>query len=85
MHVFALNGFEITEGPDNSLQLSAVPFSKNTTFDRTDVQELVQILTHSGVPPSQREASSATQRLALNVHGKLPRPSRCARFWLSSL
>jgi len=41
--VFQANGFDFDEGPQG-LQLTAVPFSKNTTFGVEDVQELCTML-----------------------------------------
>ena len=39
--LFEANGFDFAEGPSGHLRLSAVPFSKNTTFGVHDVLELV--------------------------------------------
>ena len=42
MDVFRRSGFDFTESPSTSaLALSAVPFSRNTTFGAADVAELV--------------------------------------------
>ena len=76
--IFAQNGFEFKEGPDGSLLLSGVPYSKNMTFDKADVQELAQLL-HEGstpVPISKQAQNDAIQRVPVNVSDKLVRPSR---------
>jgi len=55
--VFRANGFDFEEAPvrddqgGSRLRLTAVPVSKNTTFDATDVHELVSLL--EGQAPAQ--------------------------------
>ena len=48
METFKANGFEIDElgrsGDPGRLRLTAVPFSKGTTFDASDVHEMVSLL-----------------------------------------
>ena len=60
--VLQANGFDVREGQRGGALLTAVPFSKDTTFDASDLQELVQLLTQDG---------------SAGVDGtRLPRPSR---------
>ncbi len=74
MHVFTQNGFEFRDAEGGELLLSGVPYSKNTAFGKADVQELAQLLMegHSTVQNSMK----STQRTAVNVSEKLPRPTR---------
>ena len=59
VETFRANGFEFGEsahfsGSGSRLCLTAVPFSKNTTFGAADVQELLALLDGSAAPtPSQ--------------------------------
>ena len=74
MHVFTQNGFEFKDAEEGELLLSGVPYSKNTAFGKADVQELAQLLMegHGSVQKDPR----STQRSAVNVSEKLPRPTR---------
>ncbi|KAK9789027.1 hypothetical protein WJX73_005134 [Symbiochloris irregularis] len=58
MELMRQNGFDIADGEDGALCLTAVPFSRNTTFGASDVQELAQLLLEGGNP--SRPASSLT-------------------------
>lgn len=68
--VFVKNGFDIQEQANGQLALAAVPFSKNITFGRDDVLELVGMLSghgdHQGAMSLNAFPSAAT----------LHRPSR---------
>ena len=77
LHVFTQNGFEFRDAEgDGELLLSGVPYSKNTAFGKADVQELAQLLME-GHGSVQKDTKS-TQRTAINVSEKLPRPTRQA-------
>lgn len=75
MHVFTQNGFEFKEAEGGELLLSGVPYSKNTSFGKADVQELAQLLMedHGTV---QKDIAQGSQRASVNVSEKLPRPTR---------
>lgn len=73
MHIFTQNGFEFKDS-DGELMLSGVPYSKNTAFGRADVQELAQLLL-DGHGIVQKEVKGS-QRAAVGVSEKLPRPTR---------
>lgn len=70
LDVFAQNGFDIQELDNGQLALAALPFSKNVTFGKDDVLELVEMLSghgdHRGAMSKQAFPSAAT----------LHRPSR---------
>lgn len=70
LDVFAQNGFDIQELDNGQLALAALPFSKNVTFGKDDVLELVDMLSghgdHRGAMSKQAFPSAAT----------LHRPSR---------
>jgi len=68
--VFVKNGFDIQEQANGQLALAAVPFSKNTTFGRDDVLELVGML--SGHGDHQGAMSLSAFPSAATLH----RPSR---------
>ena len=46
-----LNGFEITDEEGGGITLTAVPFSRNTTFGAADVLELVALLNNGDAAP----------------------------------
>ena len=71
LDVFAQNGFDIQEQANGQLALAAVPFSKNTTFSRDDVLELIGIL--GGHGDHQGQMSMSAFPSAATMH----RPSRC--------
>ena len=73
--VFHQNGFDFVEGPDSNLLLAGVPFSKNMTFDKADVQELAHLL-HDGAAAPATQAVPASQRGPVNVSDRIPRPTR---------
>lgn len=79
MHVFTQNGFEFKDSDEGELLLSGVPYSRNTAFGKADVQELAQLLME-GHGVLQKDAAKSSQRSAVNVSEKLPRPTR----WPSS-
>lgn len=57
MDVFRRNGFDFAEDPESgALLLSAVPFSRNTTFGVEDVSELVGRLRAGERPAELRPA-----------------------------
>ena len=68
--VFVKNGFDIQEQANGQLALAAVPFSKNITFGRDDVLELVGML--SGHGDHQGAMSLSAFPSAATLH----RPSR---------
>ncbi len=68
--VFVSNGFDIQEQANGQLALAAVPFSKNITFGRDDVLELVGML--SGHGDHQGAMSLSAFPSAATLH----RPSR---------
>ncbi|DBA95699.1 hypothetical protein WJX82_003265 [Trebouxia sp. C0006] len=68
--VFVKNGFDIQEQANGQLALAAVPFSKNITFGRDDVLELVGLL--SGHGDHQGAMSLSAFPSAATLH----RPSR---------
>jgi len=70
MDVFAQNGYDIQEQANGQLALAAVPFSKNITFGRDDVLELVGTL--SGHGDHQGTMSMTAFPSAATLH----RPSR---------
>ena len=75
MHVFTQNGFEFKDSEDGELLLSGVPYSRNTSFGRADVQELAQLLLE-GHGTVQKDAARDSQRASVGVSNKLPRPTR---------
>lgn len=70
LNVFAQNGFDIHEQANGQLALAAVPFSKNITFGRDDVLELIGLL--SGYGSHQGAMSLSVFPSAATLH----RPSR---------
>ena len=74
LHVFAQNGFDIREVGNGQLALAAVPFSKNVTFSKDDVLELVGLLSNDGGGMN----SQAMFSLGSNTPSGLPlhRPSK---------
>lgn len=70
LDVFAQNGFDIQQQANGQLALAAVPFSKNTTFGRDDVLELIGIL--GGHGDHQGQMSMSAFPSAATMH----RPSR---------
>ena len=74
LHVFAQNGFDIREMGNGQLSLAAVPFSKNVTFSKDDVLELVGLLSNDGGGMK----SQAMFTLGSNTPSALPwhRPSK---------
>lgn len=74
LHVFAQNGFDVREQGNGQLSLAAVPFSRNTTFGKDDVLELVGLLSNDGTGMN----SQAIHMLGRNTPSALPlqRPSR---------
>ena len=68
--VFAQNGFDIREQDNGQLALAAVPFSKNITFGRDDVLELVGMLSGHG------DHQGAMSMTAFPSAATLHRPSR---------
>ena len=79
MHIFTQNGFEFKDSGQGDLMLSGVPYSKNQTFGKADVQELAQLLMdgHGAAPDeASNPASGASQRTAVNVSDRIPRPTR---------
>ena len=85
-HVFSANGFDFKQLEDGQVQLTAVPFSKETVFGPQDVHELLHLLSHGQgnafkmqtqqtVTPSQPFVPS---QAASMPSAKIVRPSRCA-------
>ena len=85
-HVFSANGFDFKQLEDGQVQLTAVPFSKETVFGPEDVHELLHLLSHGQgnafkmqtqqtVTPSQPFVPS---QAASMPSAKIVRPSRCA-------
>ena len=74
LHVFAQNGFDVREQGNGQLSLAAVPFSRNTTFGKDDVLELVGLLSNDCTGMN----SQAMYMLGSNTPSALPlqRPSR---------
>ena len=67
-----LNGFEITDA-EGGATLTAVPFSRNTTFGAADVLELVALLNTGDAAPLTMGRSASD--LAPDT---IVRPSKCA-------
>lgn len=79
MHIFTQNGFEFKDSESGELLLSGVPYSRNQTFGRADVQELAQLLmdSHSTEQKKTVESTADTsQRASVNVSDRIPRPTR---------
>ena len=72
LEVFRTNGFDFADDDGGRLQLTGVPFSRNTTFGAADVRELVALLDAGGAAPlALGSAPAAAQQ------GAVVRPSRC--------
>ncbi|KAL0023381.1 hypothetical protein WJX79_000253 [Trebouxia sp. C0005] len=73
--VFVKNGFDIQEQANGQLALAAVPFSKNITFGRDDVLELVGMLSghgdHQGAMSLSAFPSAATLHRPTRVRAML--------------
>ena len=70
LDVFAQNGFDIQELHNGQLALAALPFSKNVTFGKDDVLELIDMLSGHG------DHRSAMSKQAFPSAATLHRPSR---------
>lgn len=70
LDVFAQNGFGIQELDNGQLALNAVPFSKNVTFGKDDVLELIDMLNGHG------DHGGAMSKAAFSSAATLHRPSR---------
>ena len=71
--VFRANGFEIITGDDGAALLTAVPFSRNTTFGAADVLELVSLLNDGDAAPLPMSRSASD-----SAADTIIRPSKCA-------
>ena len=71
--VFRANGFEIIAGDDGAALLTAVPFSRNTTFSAADVLELVSLLNDGDAAPLPMSRSASD-----SASDTIVRPSKCA-------
>ena len=70
------NGFDIREAEAGTLHLTAVPFSRGTTFGAGDVAELAQLLLQGTTAPGAAAQASLARTSMLT--SQTLRPSRCS-------